>query len=122
MTLAKGVKKMNTNEIKFGIRKKVLEDKGNRTFLKEYLSTHKDMTLTVIIGVEGRTVEIHSCLPSTYKPLDFTKLPKPEDSPEWQKAITTLIKSEKGSDVIWFDSEDRAIFYIKSNYPEDSEK
>lgn len=111
---------MNTNEIRFGIRKKVLEDKANRTFLKEYLPA-RDMTLTVIIGIKNLTVEIHSCVPSTYKPLDFTKLPKP-NSLEWEEAITTLVENEKGSEVLWFDSVERAILYIDSNYPEDSEK
>lgn len=110
---------MSNKEIKFGIRKKVLEDEANRAFLIKYLST-RNMTLTVIVGIKNRTVEIHSCVPYTYKPLDLTKLPKP-DSPEWQNAITTLVENEKGDEVLWFDTEDEAILYIESNFPEDSE-
>ncbi len=122
VVLAKGVTKMS-NEIKFGIRRSVLEDKTDRDFLKEYLAT-RDMSLTVITRIiDHCMVEIHSCVPSTYKPLDFTKLPRQKTSKEWQKAITFLIQIEKGSDVLWFDSETRAIWYIESTYTDsESEK
>ena len=110
------------NEIRFGIRKSVLEEKADRDFLKEYLST-RDMSLTVITRIiEHCMVKNRSCIPTSYKPLDFTKLPTQEVPKEWQKAITFLIKNEKSSDVLWFESETRAIWYIESTYPEDSEK
>lgn len=106
------------NEIRFGIRKSVLEEKADRDFLKEYLST-RDMSLTVITRIiDHCMVEIRSCIPSSYKPLDFTKLPTQEAPKEWQKAITFLIKNEKSSDVLWFESETRAIWYIDSTYPD----
>lgn len=108
------------NDVLFGIRKNVLEDADNRAFLKEYLP-NRNMALSVITGIiSGCIVDMHSCIP-TYKPLDLTQLPSPE-SKEWQKALTLLIKSEKGNNVIWFDSEERAIFYIESTYPNDSKE
>ena len=99
----------------------MLEDEANRAFLKKYLSARRNLFLLVIIGVKNLTVEIHSCEPPTYKPLDFTKLPKP-DSPEWAEAITMLVENEEGHDVLWFDSVESAIFYIESNYPDSEDR
>lgn len=107
------------SEVLFGIRKNVLEDESNRAFLKEYLPT-RNMALSVITGIISNCiVDMHSYIP-TYKPLDLTKLPSP-DSKEWQEAITLLIKSENGNDVIWFDSTTRAIWYIESTYSDSEE-
>ena len=111
-------KTMNNTEIKFGIRKCVLEDKTDRDFLKEYLAT-RDMSLTVITRViDHCMVEIHSCGPSTYKPLDFTKFPTRENQEKWLEAIDLLKEKEEDIEVLWFESESQAIETIKSLYPD----
>ena len=103
----------NNGEILFGIRMNVLAEEGNRTFLKKYLAD-TNLSLSVITGIiDNCMVNMHSCVPRTYKPIDFSKLATPE-SPEWQKSILSLIKSENGNNVIWFSSTAEAICYIES--------
>lgn len=105
-------------ETKFGIRRSVLADKTDRDFLKEYLST-RDMSLTVVTRViDHCMVEIHSCGPATYKPLDFTKFPTRENQEKWQQSIALLKEKEEGVEVLWFDSESQAVATIESLYPE----
>ena len=109
--LTKGVKKMDT--ILFGIRKDLMEDESKREELKSYLKRNKMLPLTILIDIKEGVANCTTFFPAENRSFDVTKLPE-VNSQKWLEALRQLVSSQNATDVVWFPSADRALYYIET--------
>lgn len=99
--------------ILFGIRKALMEDESKREEVKAYLENNSMLPLTVLIDIQEGIAHCTTFFPAKNKTFDVTKLPE-VNSQKWLEAMRQLVSSQHATDVVWFPSADRALYYIES--------